>query len=42
MNYLATTIQPGVIVGDEVSAVYKHAEQINMHYLQLTLLVPRL
>ncbi|ALS32511.1 fructose-bisphosphate aldolase, class II [Pseudoalteromonas translucida KMM 520] len=25
MNYLATTIQPGVIVGDEVSAVYKHA-----------------
>ncbi|WP_024610981.1 class II fructose-bisphosphate aldolase [Pseudoalteromonas sp. TB64] len=25
MNYLAPTIQPGVVIGDEVSAVYKHA-----------------
>ncbi|GAA80437.1 fructose-bisphosphate aldolase, class II [Pseudoalteromonas sp. BSi20495] len=25
MNYLAPTILPGVIVGDEVSAVYEHA-----------------
>jgi len=25
MNYLAPTIAPGVVVGDEVSEVYKHA-----------------